>query len=132
MQQPSKELTAQLSPVRILVPLLLTTAAIIYCWIKFLTTNHIAVWQHYSALIGFLLVIALLIKSRKWGTIALGIYLIIAITTVFSLTYNISYVGFIIPIGNLMAWGIFIIYILLNGAALGGYYLDYKESKGTL
>jgi hypothetical protein len=81
-------------------------------------------------MVGFLLVVALLIKSRKWGTIALGLYLIIAITTVFSLTYNNSYVSFIIPIGNLMAWGIFIIYIPLNGAALGGYYLDYKESKG--
>jgi hypothetical protein len=132
MQQSQIELSRPPSILRILVPLLLTTVVLIYCWIKLLTFPFIPQWQHYSATFGFLSVVLLFVKSRRWGTIALGLYLIIAITTVFSLTYNISYISFIFPIGNLTAWGIFTIYLLLNGPELGGYYLDYQESKKTV
>jgi hypothetical protein len=115
----------------------LTPVALIFAWVKILTVPfNIPLWQNYSALIAFLLVVALYIKSRKIGTIALGIYLILSITSIFSLTYGVTYNGFrvgplTIPIGEYRAWGIFIVYIPLNGAALGNYYLDYLESKGS-
>lgn len=69
--------------------------------------------------------------------IALGIFLILAIVTIFSFETGISYAGFgvgplRIPIGNTRAWVILIVYFAMNMMALFDHYLAYKERKGTL
>jgi len=120
-----------------LVPFALTAATIVYAWAKIFSYQYHPVWRHYTALFGFLIVLGLFLRSRRMGTVALGIYLAVAITTVVSLTAEISYWGFAvgtlqIPIGNPVAWGLFIVYGCLNMTALFDYYLDYKESNGGL
>jgi hypothetical protein len=81
---------------------------------------------------GFLILVFLFFISRIWVTLTTGIYLILGISIVLSLTPAVNTAGVIImsvssPGVNLLSSGLFMLYFVLNMDSLIEIWLDYKE-----
>lgn len=134
MTESSVELPGKPSVFRMLIPLLLTMAALGYTWVKLLSGHYVPQWQHYLAVVGFVILLALYWKNAPLGTVAMGIYLILSITTIFGLSYNLSSFAFgigsrQIPLGDLTSWAIFLLFIILNIGAIFEFYFDWQQEK---
>jgi hypothetical protein len=120
--------------INILIPILIIGAFLTYSWIKFVGTDLIATWRHYSALLLFILLLVLFVKRLSAAILGTGIFLILsfftlivitpAITTNYIKLASISSPGF-----HLLSLGIFVLYFILNLDALIEMQLDYNESK---
>jgi hypothetical protein len=119
--------------IQLLIPLLTIAGLLIYSWLKILSTDFIATWQHYLALGLFSVLLFLLIKNFKAAVIATGLYLLLATFTVLSLTPEVTAswlrIGSIdTPHINLLSFGLLILFFVLNLNRLIDIYLDYKET----
>lgn len=121
--------------VQILIPFLLTSLALVYCWAMLILNGYVPSVKHYTAL---LLFAALSLVYRKWQlpgfVVALGVYLLLASLHLISLSYKQAtfFFGsdsFLNPHFQLASVGIFIVYIFLNLNQLFEIELDWKEKK---
>ena len=92
------------------------------------------VWQHYLAIGGFVMILLAMIKSLTAARILLGIYSLLAIVNIVSLSYGIFSWGFAIgplpiPLGQPRGWLVLIVYGILNFDLLCEDYFTYKERK---
>jgi hypothetical protein len=118
----------------ILIPLVIIFTLIIYRWTIILTTDVLATWRHYLGLVFFILLAFLFFKSVSTIVIATGLYLLLATLDVFAITAAITISWFRIwfistPPFQLLSFGLFILYLILNGNTLIDIYLGYKETK---
>lgn len=120
--------------VRILIPFILTSLVLFYCWSTLLVNNYIPDWKHYSALFLFAILILLSVRSFYKVLVPLGVFLILASLNIISLSYNKA-TFFFGPDNSfnlhfqLMSIGIFIVYIVLNLDGLIDLQLDREERK---
>jgi hypothetical protein len=120
--------------VRILIPLIITGLALIYCWVALLVNNYIPSWKHYSAIFLFAILIIFLVRGLSKILFPLGIYLLLASLHVISLSYNKATFFFGLdnpynPHFQLMSIGILIVYFILNLDGLIDMQLDREERK---
>ena len=120
------------------IPLIIIFCIITYTWGIILFTDILATWRHYVGLILFIPLPWLLIKNVKLAIKATGVYLILGILSLLTLTPGI--VGDTFSIGqgsswlstpsfNLLSFGLFVLYCILNFDTLANMYLDYRERK---
>lgn len=120
--------------IRVLVPLAVIAAMLVYCWATFLTTDLIASWRHYAGIILYLLTVLVFFRNLRWATFIVGVYLLLATFSLLGFTPAIetSWVS-IGPVSTppvqLFSLGLFVFYFVLNLNAMIEYYLDYKEAK---
>ena len=120
--------------IRILIPFLLTAILLIYCWITLLSYNYIPSWKHYTALSLFLLLIPFALKNLKFIVVPLGFFLFLASFHIISLSYNHSVIWFgsnspYMPRLQLLSFGFFVLYAILNTDILIEMHLDRKENE---
>lgn len=116
------------------IPLSIVAGFLIYCWITILSTDILATWRHYIALVLFFVLILLYLKSFALTVIGTGLYLLFATLNVLSITAEIGTSWFRIglvetPHLQLLSLGLLILFFILNFDTLTNIYLDYKESK---
>lgn len=118
----------------VLIPLLIISVTLIYCWITFLKTEVGTTWRHNLGLILFIPILIFFFINYKITTVAIGIYLILASFNLIAFTPAISTFG--IRVGSISTPDIqglslvyFMGYFTLNMDSLIDIYLDYKESK---
>lgn len=119
-----------------LVPLLLVSAFLLYCWCLLLLEQIIPVWRHYVGLALFLPVVYGHAKKRPWAVVGLGIYLMLAtfnalaFTTVITTHWlNIGSGGLHTPPVQLSSLGILILWFVLNVDTLIALELDYRAAR---
>ncbi len=117
----------------ILIPLLIITVSLIYCWTIILTTDILATWRHYLGLVLFLVFIGLFYKSEKI-IIATGIYLLLATINLLVITpgiytFKIRIEPVSVPSFQHVSLGLFVLYFILNNEIIIDTYLNYKEKK---
>ena len=123
--------------IKILIPLILLTAMLIYCWTVFLSTDIIASWRHWVGIILYLITAVAFFRSLKLATFVLGAYLLLTTFNLLAVTPTIktSWIN-IGPVSTppvqLLSLGLFILYFVLNFDSMTEYYLDYKEAKQTV
>src|SRR6478609_5008293 len=120
--------------IQIFIPPFIIAGLIVYCWIKILSTDVVATWQHYLALGLFIVLVVFLVKSFKTAVVATGLYLMLATFAVLSLTpeVNTSWLTIVLidtPHINILSFGLLILFLILNFDKLIDIYLDYKETK---
>lgn len=118
----------------ITISLALIAAILIYCWVRILTTDVLATWQHYLGLLLFLIVSIFYFVSLVKAVIATGFYLLLATFNVIALTAEVTVSGIAIgpvstPPIQLLSLGLFIIYFTLNFDTMVNLYYDYKDAK---
>ena len=118
----------------LLIPLIIISGLLIYCWTTIMLTDRIPSWQHYLALGFFVAVVILFFKSFTKAALALGLYLLLATFNFFSMTADINDTWFIIggielPHFQSMGLGLLVLFLILNYDTLVNIYLDYKEAK---
>lgn len=120
------------------IPLIIILCIIAYTWDVILFTDILATWRHYVGLILFIPLPWLLIKNVKLAIKATGIYLILGILNLLTLTPDIIGDSFGLNLGsfhlstpsfNLLSFGLFVLYCILNFGTLANMYLDYRERK---
>jgi hypothetical protein len=119
---------------RILIPFILTTLALVYCWSALIMNQYTPSWKHYAALLGFMLIGLAAWNKLQNILIPLGVYLLLASFHIISLSYNQSVFGFgknttYNPSFQLMSLGIFVLYAILNIDVIIEWDLDRKERK---
>ncbi len=119
---------------RLLVPLVIIVALIAYSCTTMLANDVSPVWQHYLAIGGFVMILLAMIKSLTAARILLGIYSLLAIVNIVSLSYGIFSWGFAIgplpiPLGQPRGWLVLIVYGILNFDLLCEDCFTYKERK---
>jgi hypothetical protein len=120
---------------RILIPIIITAAILIYCWTIILTTETLATWRHYLGIILFIPIAFLIFKNNLVVvTLLTGVYLLLATFNLMAITPGISTSWITIgPISTppiqLISLGIFVLYFFLNMNSLIDIHLDYKEVK---
>lgn len=124
--------------IRLLIPLLITSVILMYCWIVILSKEALATWWHYLALGLFIPIISAYFRSFEKAAIATGGYLLLATFNVIAIrpaivtsAFKIHAGSFDITIGpvQMLSFGLFVLYFILNLDTLIDIYLDYKESK---
>jgi hypothetical protein len=120
--------------IQIFIPPFIIAGLIVYCWIKILSTDVVATWQHYLALGLFIVLVVFLVKSFKTAVVATGLYLMLATFAVLSLTPEVNTSWLTIgsidtPHINILSFGLLILFLILNFDKLIDIYLDYKETK---
>jgi len=118
----------------LLIPLIIITGLLIYCWTTILFTDIIATWQHYVALGLFAVLVFLYFKSFSKTVIATGLYLLVATFNGLSMTPEINTSWFRIgpvetPPFQLLSLGLLVLFLILNSDTLVNIYLDNKEAK---
>jgi hypothetical protein len=121
--------------IRIIIPLIVIAAFVIYTWCSIIFTDYAATWRHYIGLVGFLILVFLFFKSQVAVVIASAIFLLLATFNVLAITATITTSGITImsistPPIQLLSLGILILYFILNFNRLIDIYLDYKEGRG--
>ena len=117
-----------------LIPFLIVTAILFCCWALIWSGEYLASWRHYTGLALYLLLLVLSYNNIKRATIALGIYLLLAVCNLLVITPAITTT--VIGIGpvntppfQLMSLGIFTLYLILNLNTLLDMWLDYKKGR---
>ena len=122
----------------ILLPLLVIGGLIIYSWIIILFTNVMATWQHWTALLLFIVIAFLFFKNFKWAVLATGVYLILGTINLLSLTPSVITNTYGIKIGSVEIWtpslqllsfGLLVLFAILNFDTLTDMYFDFTEKK---
>src|SRR5205809_743137 len=101
--------------IRILIPLMIIAALLVYCWTIILTTELLATWRHYVGLLFFIGLLFLFLKNVALATVATGVYLLLATVNVLAITGRITtnWVGFgsvTTPPFQLLSFGLFIFF----------------------
>ena len=99
-----------------------------------MTTEILATWRHYVGLGFFVLLAFLFFRSIPTIVIATGLYLLLATLNVFAITAEITTSWLSIwlistPPFQPLSFGLFILYLIVNGSTLIDIYLDYKKAK---
>lgn len=125
-----------------LIPFIITGVILSFTWFDIITTDDMAIWKHYAALMLYLIIAFLLYKDRTFKTslILTGVYLLLStfsLLSIFTHTFSlfaITITGFRIPFWGFdtSAFLVLLLYSILNFDSLLDIYLDYKESKGEL
>src|SRR5947209_580805 len=119
----------------ILISIIIITSFIINSWYNFISTEYLPTWRQNLGLIFYLILIILFFINVRKAIIATGIFLLLATFNVLAITTGITTNGIIIasksiPRIQLLSFGLFILYFILNLNELINIYLDYKESMG--
>jgi hypothetical protein len=120
--------------IRILIPLAIIAAFVIYTWCNIIFSIYVATWRHYIGLIGFFILVFLFFTSQNNATIATGVFLLLATFNGLAITLTINTSGitvmsFSTPPIQLLSLGILILYFILNFDSMVEMSLDYKEAK---
>jgi hypothetical protein len=119
----------------LLIPLLVVAGFLIYTWTIKIFTDEIAKWQHYVGLILFIPLIALFFNNFNWSVLLTGVYLILGMFYLFTITPGVTTLNFLkigpltIPLFNPPMFLVFPLYFLLNFNTLMDIKLDYEEEK---
>lgn len=119
------------------IVLVIITYFLAETWITIFRENYIVKWQHLTGLLLFLPLPVLLFKNYKVAVLGTGIYLILGLFRLLSLTAGIStasitIAGMEISGFNWLALGLLILFFTLHLDVLIDMQLDYKESKAKL
>lgn len=118
----------------LLIPLAIIAAQLIYCWITILSEDLVILWQHYSALVLFAVVVFIYFKNFTKAVISTGAFLLIGTCNGFSLTPGINTTSFRVgiletPPFNFLSFGLLLLFFILNFDTIVNMYLDHKEAK---
>lgn len=116
------------------IPLVIVAGLLIYCWAIILSTDILATWRHYIGLGLFLILILLYFKSTALTIVGTGVYLLLATFNVLSITAVITThwvrIGPVqTPPVQLLSFGHFILFAILNFDQMIEIYLDFKEAR---
>lgn len=119
---------------RLLIPLSVIAAFLIYSLIAFLQKEALPTWRHFVGLILFIALVILFFKSLKVATLATGIYLLLGTFNILAMEPVIGVSWFNIgpvstPPLQMLSLAIFTLYFFVNLDVLINIYLDYKEQK---
>ncbi len=118
----------------LLIPLLVV-GGLIYTWTRKLFTDEVAGWRYYVGLILFIPLIVLFFKNFKWSVLLTGVYLIIGMFYLFTITPRVTTCSHMeigpltIPLFNLPMFLIFLLYFFLHFNTLVDIKPDYEEEK---
>ena len=117
-----------------LIPFLIICGIVIHTWVEFITTDYIATWRHYLALIAVAINAALYFVRYKQALLLTGLILILATFNLLSFFYDIkTWVFGIGPLRTLpmelKSLLLLVIYCLVNFNFLINWYLDKKQEK---
>jgi hypothetical protein len=117
--------------------LVLISYFLIDTWITIFRENYIVKWQHLTGLLLFLPLPVLLFRNYKAAVLGTGIYLMLGLFRLLSLTAGIStasitIAGLEISGFNWLALGLLILFCILYVDVLIDMQLDYKECKTRL
>lgn len=124
--------------IRILIPLVVIAGLLLYSWIFFLTTDWLAIIQHYIGLVLFIPLVYYFFNNLNRAVIWTGIYLLMGVCKFLAFTPFLMRTAMGIKIGSLelgmpsfqlIPFLIFIVYGILNFDQLAEIYLDHKERK---
>ncbi len=121
---------------RIIIPLAIVGAMLIYCWIIIFTNAAAATWRQYLGIAFFSAIVIYFINNFVATAIVLtGVFLLFGTFNLLAITPGIYVVGLQFfasvstpPIQPIFL-GIFALYFWLNLDPLINIYLDYKEAK---
>ena len=118
----------------LLIPLIIMTILLSYCWAVILTTDILATWRHYIGLTLFIIIVFLFFKNLIAATIGTGIYLLLATFNLLAMTAQINTSGIRIgevstPGVQLQSFGLFVIYFLVNLNPLIDIEFKYQEKR---
>jgi hypothetical protein len=107
---------------------------LIDAWITILSENYIVKWQHLTGLLLFLPLPVLLFKNYKVAVLGTGIYLVLGLFRLLSLTagittFSITIAGLETLGFNWLSLGLFVLFFMLHLDILIEIQLDYKEEK---
>ena len=119
---------------RIIIPLLVVTAVIAYCWFNFVTTDNHPGWRHYVGITSYTAIVFLVFVKPKAVSYCLGIYLMVETFNLLAIRPEIATTWFGIsplttPPLQLSSLAILVLFRSLNATAIINYYLDSKEQK---
>jgi hypothetical protein len=120
-----------------ILPLLIISGLMINCWIWIFTNEIVATWRHYAGLLLFAVLITMVIRRYKMTLLFIGIFLIAATFNLLAMTPSISTSWLTIgpvstPPIQLLSFGIFILYAIMNTDELIKLYWDIQERKGNI
>jgi uncharacterized membrane protein YhaH (DUF805 family) len=116
------------SLLKVLIPILVIAIFGAYNMIKMNQNEDSLAWQHYSAIVGLVVILILLFIKRYYAVLATGIFIVLSVINVISLSYGIVNVFFIgIPLGQPLGWLMLIVYCIFHLESLYNDYLDDKE-----
>ena len=119
------------------IPLAIAAGLLIYSWTIFLLTEALASWRHYVGLVLFFVLTLFYFKSYKFTIVGTGIYFLLATFNMLSMTAEITTSWLSIgpvrtPPIQLLSFGLFILFAVLNLDPLIEIYLDYMDSKQAI
>lgn len=117
-----------------LIPFLIICGIVIYTWVEFISTDYVATWRHYLALIAVAINAALYFVQYKKALLITGLILLLATFNLISFFNDIqTWVFGIGPIRTfplqLNSLLLLIIYCLANFNFLINWYLDKKQEN---
>ena len=124
--------------IRILIPLLIISGLLLLTWIMIITSDWLAVWQHYIGLLLFIPLVYFFFKDVKRSVLWTGVYLLLGTCRLLAFMPMLIQTSMGIRTGSLtlmtpsfqpIPFIFFIVYALLNFDVLANMYLDYKETK---
>lgn len=123
--------------VLLLIPLLIIGGLIAYTWITLFGEDYTPIWRHYVALGLFVVLVFLFVKNFTKAVLATGLYLILGTCNLLTLTASTVWNSFGVNVGSaeiwtpsfqLLSFGLFVLFFILNFDTLTDIYLDYKEA----
>lgn len=122
----------------LLIPLTIVAGFLVYSWGAILFINATITWRHCLALTFFVALIYLYFKSFTKTVLATGLYFIIGTCNLLTLTPAVTTNSYGLRIGSLEIWtptfqllsfGLFILYFILNFDILTNIYFNYKQTR---
>ena len=118
----------------LLVPLIVIAGQLIFCWWTIFSTDFIAVTKHYIGLIFSLTLLIFCLQGFTKALLVTGIFLLLGMTNLFSLTPPIISEQFRIgpmkmPPFQPFSTGVFFLYLVLNIVSLIQLNEDYKRRQ---
>ena len=118
----------------LLVPLIVIAGQLIFCWWTIFSTDFIAVTKHYIGLIFSITLLIFCLQGFTKALLVTGIFLLLGMTNLFSLTPLIISEQFRIgpmkmPPFQPFSTGVFFLYLVLNIVSLIQLNEDYKRRQ---
>ena len=122
----------------LLIPLVIIGGLLMYTWIIFLSSKAVAGWRQYLSTALFVVLVFLFFKNFKASVFGAAFYLVLCSFNLLALAPSLVSNSYGLGIGSmeiwtpkfsLLAFGLLLLFLVLNFDTLVNIYLDYKEKK---
>ena len=122
----------------LLIQLVIIGGLLMYTWIIFLSSKVVGSWRQYASTVLFIILVFLFFKNFKASVFGAAFYLVLCSFNLLALAPSLVSNSYGLGIGSmeiwtpkfsLLAFGLLLLFLVLNFDTLVNIYLDYKEKK---